>query len=390
MLTWWTGTGGTGTNLGSSNPLNVDPGTYYARVTGDCGGPVEASVTVASKTNVGITSATAAASPICATATTNITANGVTGSNPCSVNLVDRNRWHRYNNNLGSSNPLNVGPGTTYYARVTGDCGGSVEASVTVASKTNVGITSATAAASPICATATTNITANGVTGTGAVLTWWTGTGGTGTNLGSSNPLNVDPGTYYARVTGDCGGPVEASVTVASKTNVGITSATAAASPICATATTNITANGVTGTGAVLTWWTGTGGTGTNLGSSNPLNVGPGTYYARVTGDCGGPVEASVTVASKTNVGITSATAAASPICATATTNITANGVTGTGAVLTWWTGTGGTGTNLGSSNPLNVGPGTYYARVTGDCGGPVEASVTVASKTNVGITSAT
>ena len=252
-------------------------------------------------------------------------------------------------------------------------------------------ISSVSAAANPICATNTTTLMANGVGGTGATVTWWSGSGGTGTNYGTGTTLVVGTGTYYARVTGTCSPAVEASITVNSKTNVGITSATAAASPICATATTNITANGVTGTGAVLTWWTGTGGTGTNLGSSNPLNVGPGTYYARVTGDCGGPVEASVTVASsKTNVGITSATAAASPICATATTNITANGVTGTGAVLTWWTGTGGTGTNLGSSNPLNVGPGTYYARVTGDCGGSVEASVTVASKTNVGITSAT
>ncbi|MFA5327282.1 MAG: DUF4347 domain-containing protein, partial [Prolixibacteraceae bacterium] len=75
---------------------------------------------------------------------------------------------------------------------------------------------------------------------------------------------------------------------------------------------------------------------------------------------------------------VTSVTSATSPICSTATTTITANGVSGTNAVLTWWTGAGGTGTNLGSNNPLTVGPGTYYARVTGDCGSAAETSVTV------------
>ncbi|MDP3352523.1 MAG: T9SS type A sorting domain-containing protein [Flavobacteriaceae bacterium] len=75
---------------------------------------------------------------------------------------------------------------------------------------------------------------------------------------------------------------------------------------------------------------------------------------------------------------ITSATSAASPICASATTTVTANGVVGTGALVTWFTGAGGTGDNLGTGSSKEVGPGTYYARVTGDCGTAVEASVTV------------
>ncbi len=386
VVTWYTGAGGTGTNLGTGTTKTVGPGTYYARVTGDCGSAVEASVTVASKINVGITSATFAASPICATSTTTVTANGVVGTSAVVT-------WYTgtggTGTNLGTSNPLTVGPGT-YYARVTGDCGSAVEASVTVASKINVGITSATAATSPICAASTTTVTANGVSGTNAVVTWWSATGGTGTNLGTGTTKTVGPGTYYARVTGDCGSAVESSVTVASKINVGITSATFAASPICATSTTTVTANGVVGTSAVVTWYTGTGGTGTNLGTGTTKTVGPGTYYARVTGDCGSAVEASVTVASKINVGITSATADASPICAASTTTVTANGVTGTNAVVTWWSATGGTGTNLGTGSTKTFGPGTYYARVTGDCGTAVEASVTVASKINVGITSAT
>jgi hypothetical protein len=81
------------------------------------------------------------------------------------------------------------------------------------------------------------------------------------------------------------------------------------------------------------------------------------------------------------NPAITSATAAANPICANATTDLTANGIAGDGATLTWYTGAGGSGTNLGSSNPLtNRAPGTYYARVTGTCSPAVEASITINS----------
>ncbi|MEI6348003.1 MAG: glycine-rich domain-containing protein [Bacteroidota bacterium] len=386
VVTWWSATGGTGTNLGTGTTKTFGPGTYYARVTGDCGSAVETSVTVVSKINVGITSATADASPICAASTTTVTANGVTGTNAV---VTWWSATGGTGTNLGTGTTKTFGPGT-YYARVTGDCGTAVEASVTVVSKINVGITSATADASPICTASTTTVTANGVVGTNAVVTWYTGSGGTGINLGSGTTKTVGPGTYYAQVTGDCGTAVEASVTVASKINVGITSATADASPICAASTTTVTANGVVGTNAVVTWWSATGGTGTNLGTGTTKTFGPGTYYARVTGDCGSAVETSVTVVSKINVGITSATADASPICAASTTTVTANGVTGTNAVVTWWSATGGTGTNLGTGTTKTFGPGTYYARVTGDCGTAVEASVTVVSKINVGITSAT
>src|SRR5207248_1249826 len=42
--------------------------------------------------------------------------------------------------------------------------------------------------------------------------------------------------------------------------------------------------------------------------------------------------------------------------------------------------GAGGTGTNYGHSNPLTgVGPGTYYASVTGDCN-TVELSTTISN----------
>jgi len=327
-----------------------------------------------------IASISAAANPICGDATTTLSAIDVMGDG-ASVT------WWTATGGTGTqvgsgmtSNP--VGPGT-YYAYVTGDCG-TAEANVTVGAKVDVAITSATAAASPICATETTTLTANGVVGTNAVVNWWTGTGGTGANLGTGMTLMAGTGTYYAYVTGDCG-TAEANVTVGSKVDVAITSATAAASPICASATTTLTANGVVGTNNLITWWSGQGGTGSNLGTGMTLMAGPGTYYAYVTGDCGSPAEASVTVGAKVDVGITSATAASSPICASATATLTANGVVGTNAVVNWWTGSGGTGTNLGSGLTLVAGPGTYYAYVTGDCGTD-EESVTVGAIPNAAV----
>ena len=267
---------------------------------------------------------------------------------------------------------------TTYTASVNNNGSCTVTSTSAITVKTSVAITSVTAGSSSVCSGATTTLTANGVVGDGAVVTWYSGAGGTGTNYGTGTTYVAGPGTYYARVTGDCGTAVEASITIGTKVNVAITSATSGSSPICSTATTTLTANGVVGDGAVVTWYSGTGGTGTNYGTGTTYVAGPGTYYARVTGDCGSPVEASVTVGSKVNVAITSVTAATNPICATATTTLTANGVVGDGAVITWYSGTGGTGTNYGTGTTYVAGPGTYYARVTGDCGSAVEASITV------------
>ncbi len=187
-------------------------------------------------------------------------------------------------------------PGLTTYTALAanGTCTASNTASITV--KTPVAIASASAVASPICSNATTTLTANGVVGDNATVTWWTGTGGTGTNNGTGLTLTAGPGTYYARVTGDCGIPAEASVIVGAKVDAAIANITATTNPICASATTLLTANGVVGTNAIVTWYTGAGGTGTNLGASSTLTAGPGTYYARVTGDCGIAAEANFTL----------------------------------------------------------------------------------------------
>lgn len=81
------------------------------------------------------------------------------------------------------------------------------------------------------------------------------------------------------------------------------------------------------------------------------------------------------------NVGLASATATASPICANATTTLTYSGLTGTNATVTWTQNADGTGTTYGTGTPSSaVGPGTYYAYATGDCGSAVYVQVVVAA----------
>ncbi|NEW82591.1 MAG: hypothetical protein GZ094_09535, partial [Mariniphaga sp.] len=255
--------------------------------------------------------------------------------------------------------------GTSYTVTAgNGSCSSGPSASFTNAAQLTVPsiLSLSTTPTSSVCPGATTTLTANGVAGTNALVTWWTAAGGTGTNLGTGLTLtNRGSGTYFARVTGDCGSAVETSLTVTSKVNVTITSATATANSVCPGGTTTLTANGVAGTNALVTWWTAAGGTGTNLGTGLTLtNRGPGTYFARVTGDCGSAVETSVTVTPKVNVAITSATATANSVCPGVTTTLTANGVAGTNVLVTWWTAAGGTGTNLGTGLTLtNRGSGT-------------------------------
>jgi uncharacterized repeat protein (TIGR02543 family) len=106
-----------------------------------------------------------------------------------------------------------------------------------------------------------------------------------------------------------------------------------------------------------------------------------GTY---VFADVQGNHSISVTFAlGCTNVGLASATATASSICATATTTLTYSGLTGTNASVTWWSNSNGTGTSYGAGTPSSsVGPGTYYAYATGDCGSAVSIQVVVSEST--------
>jgi photosystem II stability/assembly factor-like uncharacterized protein len=160
----------------------------------------------------------------------------------------------------------------------------------------------------------------------------------------------------------------------------------ALANPICEGTTTTLSANDVTGTNAMVTWWTGPGGTGMNLGTGTELpDAGPGTYYARVTGDGSPAAEDFIIIDAISLPAIDSVTAGAYSLCGSNTTTLTAHGIAGDGATVNWWTGAGGTGTNLGTGTTLSdVMAGTYFAYVTGTCTPASETSVTIEALTVV------
>ena len=105
-----------------------------------------------------------------------------------------------------------------------------------------------------------------------------------------------------------------------------------------------------------------------------------GNYSVTITGGDGCSATSEVTaVTVNAEAAIASVTASSNPICLGNTTTLTANGVAGTNASINWYTNPTGSGTNLGTGNTLpNRTTGTYYARVTADCGVPVEASLMV------------
>lgn len=159
--------------------------------------------------------------------------------------------------------------------------------------------------------------TAQGVTQTGMAGGWFSSTNGLVLDslTGAITPSASVPGTYTVTYTipavlGCSQYSTTTDVTIVSVPCSGIASISADKNPVCSGSTTTLTANGVTGPNAIVTWYTGAMGTGTNLGAGYTFsNAGIGTFYARVTSDCGDPVEKSIT--------ITAATAPAAPVITT-------------------------------------------------------------------------
>jgi hypothetical protein len=251
---------------------------------------------------------------------------------------------------------------------------------------TNAGITSTTATDNTLCPSETTSITANGVVGTNAVLTWWTGTGGTGTNLGTANPLTGQgAGTYYARVTADCGSPVEQSVTVSNVSAPSTSSITGNASPSCNAVGVSYSVSNTSGStyawtvpsGASITAGTGTSAITVSFGISN----GNITVQETNSNGCTGSTITLAVTLSGCSIDA-NFTASSTSICAGATTTFTntSTGTTG-GATYSWDFGSGAspaTATGIGPHTVMysTVGQSTVVLTV-------VDGVTNVETKTN-------
>ncbi|MBL0356867.1 MAG: S8 family peptidase [Chitinophagaceae bacterium] len=205
-------------------------------------------------------------------------------------------------NNMASVTASGISLQETYTVTVTSTLGCTNTFSQVVNVKALNSIVAATPAVSPLCGSATTTISANGVAGTNPVVTWFTAAGGTGTNLGTGiNLSNAGAGTYYARVTGTCGAAAETVVTIAAitPTAISIDAAPATQTILISAPAANLS---VTANGNNLTyqWYSNSiniNSGGTDLGAANgaqttsfsPLTNSAGIlyYYCIVTGDCG-------------------------------------------------------------------------------------------------------
>lgn len=190
-------------------------------------------------------------------------------------------------------------------------------------------------------------------------------------------------GSYSVTVTDNSGCAATASVNVASGTPPAFVSVTASVNPVYTNTTTNMKVNCLSGSNVLVQWYKETANSAILLGNGvESPPVGAGTYYAVISGDCSSPVESAkinISLVAYPNVGLASVTATPNPICSGKFATLTATGVQGANAVVTWWSMPGGKGQNFGTGNTIcGMGAGTYYARVEGDVGMPEEASVTV------------
>ena len=229
----------------------------------------------------------------------------------------------------------------------------------------------------PFPATALVNGAASleGVTPT---LTYFVGTGTSGTNLGSTAPSVVGTYTVVANFAGSTdftaasSTPLTFNITKATPTvTVSDAGGTFTGNPFPATAQVNggATLESVTPT---LTYFVGTGTSGTNLGGTAPSAAGTYTVVANFAGSTdyasasSTPVTFNITKATP-NVTVSDAggTFTGNPFPATALVNGGASleSVTPT---LTYFVGTGTSGTNLGSAAPSAVGTYTVVANFAG------------------------
>ena len=257
-------------------------------------------------------------------------------------------------------------------------------------------ITSVTAPNASLCAAATQTLTANGVAGTSAVCTWWTGSNGTGSNLGTGTTLaNVGPGTYYARVTASNGSPVEAFLTVAitADPNIGTQPVSPSGSYVQGGTATALSVS-ATGDNLSYHWYSSTDNSnataaddvsvGTNASTYTPSTAATGTiyYYCIVIGPCTSATSAvaSVTVAPSTEpvIHLDSGSIAQSTSAGTTMTDLVYSwGGTATGINLVWSGSTSvkpdgidvttdnGAKTLKISGTPVNAGTFTFTAKAT-------------------------
>jgi gliding motility-associated-like protein len=370
----------------------VSPGTcnIIYTITGGCGGIVSAQSAVTINPNAAVTSVTGT-SPLCITATSAFTANGVvpgggtgawSSSNPAVATVTA----------AGLVTGIAAGTCNIIYT-ITGGCGGTVSAQSAVTINPNAAVTSVTGT-SPLCITATSAFTANGVVPGGGTGAWSSSNPAVATVTAAGLVTGVSAGTcnIIYTITGGCGVPASAQLPVTINANAAIASVTGS-SPLCIAGAATFTANGVVTGGGTGAWSSSNPAVATVTAAGLVTGVAAGTcnIIYTITGGCGGIVSAQQALTVNPNAGVTSVTGI-SPLCIGGTANYTANGVILSGGTGAWSSSNPAVATVTAAGLVTGISAGTcnIIYTITGGCGGIISAQQAVTINPNAGITSVT
>jgi hypothetical protein len=387
-ITWYSNSG-LSTQITTPGAFSTAGTTVYAKVTNNADANVYSTATVTLTVLPGAVLSISNPAAVCAPATVDITAAGVTtGSTLPSGTTISY--WSDAGATTSLSTPAALGSGTYYIKAATNStpsCADIKAVTVTVHARPTLSVTNPAA----ICSPATADLTAAAVTTgstlpQGTALSYWTNAQASSS---LATPAAAGNGTYYIKAatntTPTCSDIQPVVVTVHAKPTLSITAPAA----VCAPATVDLTNSAVTSgstlpTGTNLSYWTNSGATSSY---TTPAAAGNGTYYIKAitntTPACSDIQPVTVTVHAAPVLSITNPAA----LCAPATVNLTAAAITTgstlpTGTNLSYWTNSGAT---ISVSTPTAVGNGTYYIKATTSttpaCSDVEAVTVTVNSK---------
>jgi len=372
----------TGVTAGSCNIIYT--------ITGGCGGTVSAQRTLTVNPNASIISVTGA-SPLCTSATSTFTANGIVLSGGTGT-------WSSSNPAIATVNATGLVTGVTagtcnIIYTITGGCGGTVsqQRSVTITPLASVGSVSGS---SPLCISNSVQYNANAVVTGGGTGAWSSSNPGVATVNATGLVTGISAGTcnIIYTITGGCGGTVSAQQTITIRPNSAV-SAVSGVSPLCIGGTATYSATGVILSGGTATW----SSSNTAIATVSPVGlvtaIAPGTcnIIFTITGGCGGTVSAQRTVTVNQNAAVASVTGT-SPLCINGTTTFTANGVVTGGGTGNWSTSNPAVATVSAAGLVRGVAAGTcnIIYTISGGCGGTVSALASVTINANAAVASVT
>jgi hypothetical protein len=360
---------GTGSAISFPNQTTAATYTVVATsATGSCTATMTGNAVVTINPSIANPTFTAGATTLCEGATSTYTA---TATNSTSIVYSILNGTGA-SINASTGIVSNVTGNFTVVATASG-CNGPTTANRAVAVDAKPSITSAASSNSPICPSATLNLSV-GAAGAAPLSYAWSGTG-TFTNGTTASPTltGAASGNYTVTVSNSCGTTISTAAVVV-YTAPSITSAVSSNSPFCSNASLTLS---VVAAGSPLNYaWSGTG-TFTNGTTASPSVAGAttGNYTVTVSNTCGS-VTSSAAVTTKTAPTITSAASSNSPVCPGAALNLNV-GATGSAPLSYSWFGIGIFNNNNIANPSVTYGFGSDYVVTVSNSCGSVTSTVT-------------